>query len=727
MIASAAHFTGISPQQLNDLHHYAVGRLQSGLGQQQLAACGFHLPTLVHALHIGFIPDFYRDACPQDLLEALGDQDLANCLWLPIKNNAGQIVDGLLLRENQEPQFVTGQAGIISTSALADDHFVIITNNVQWLPILFQNGYQDVVFATNPEALIDSRIRNVTFAIDGDRSSFADTLSSQDAVTINSEYLTIDAKGTIQRHGQAPVITVADDTSKAAAQQSSDDAINIELIDSETDEQTCVLSYEPLRFAVELKEDGTSKRRLVLRFGDFTHRDTFDLAITKQIKRFVSGACRKTGKSSSELIAIIQAVWERVQKHEQERHQIAQVQLDPDEQHQAEQWMRAPDLLDQIIHDLSRLGWVGEAQSKGLFYLTAVSRFLTKPLWTVFSGSELTMPWENLLLLARLIPEEEQIRVQELTPAFLAQSDQRMLRHRLLLIDQAELLSKHAALALKVLHDRGGVLSGHDKEVRGPVAVLAAAHDKVDKRCAHCLVNVPVDESMAQTTQILEAQRMRDAGLDEVSPAELQGIISRHHALQRLLKPAKIVIPFADRIVFPSKNVKHRSEQIFFLTLIKASALLHQRQRENSNEGGLVIYADERDFHIALKLSGSLVGNQSNGLREKAQVLFHLLQQTQTTAFTTNDAHELVRDYDWTLYGIKTALKELKEFGFITQTRSGRGKASQHTYAVTASAQDLASPRQSRIYLRTEAEQAALMAVNVESGFNIISQVNKVG
>ena len=91
-----------------------------------------------------------------------------------------------------------------------------------------------------------------------------------------------------------------------------------------------------------------------------------------------------------------------------------------------------------------------------------------------------------------------------------------------------------------------------------------------------------MDETEEQTRRIHERQRIlrTERGLELRRQAE--AITRRHWNAQRLLEPLPVVIPFADRLSFPSSWMRTRRDHARFLNLIEVSAFLHQHQRERT-------------------------------------------------------------------------------------------------------------------------------------------------
>ena len=101
----------------------------------------------------------------------------------------------------------------------------------------------------------------------------------------------------------------------------------------------------------------------------------------------------------------------------------------------------------------------------------------------------------------------------------------------------------------------------------------------LDYETRNRFLEVTVDESHEQTARILKAQREEDTLEGLLRQAERERIMRLHQNAQRLLRPLKVLNPFAGKLTYPAHGLKMRREQKKYLTLLKAMALLHQYQR----------------------------------------------------------------------------------------------------------------------------------------------------
>jgi hypothetical protein len=457
----------------------------------------------------------------------------------------------------------------------------------------------------------------------------------------------------------------------------------------EEDRTAEVAIYEigPVRYAVEMRDDGDTRRRITVRAHGQSTQDRFDLASAVQRDRFTGNAARRVGLPVATIGTHLLALLAAIQTREEAQHHTPAMAVADADRAEAEAFLARPDLLDGIAADCIAMGSIGEERAQILLYLTAISRCLPDPLWAVYRAQAGAAPWQALGCIAALVPPEDRTVLHHVTGARLGQLDPRSLRHRLLIIDRAETLRPEAALALRVLHERGGLgwataTSGAEpgpgplpSDARGPVAVLAAAAADLDLRCRDSFLSVTVDESPEQTARVLAAQNRRHGGVTE---ADTAAIIRRHHAAQRLLARLPVVIPFADRIVFPVSRVRNREEHAWFLGLIATLAFLHQRQRARSPSGAIL--ASEADYTAAVRLTDGLLGASRAGISAPAQRMLATLVRRQLATFTMADLAGLLPD--GTRYTFRAALQDLCDFGLVSagpRSDSGRGRLRQYT------------------------------------------------
>jgi hypothetical protein len=140
-------------------------------------------------------------------------------------------------------------------------------------------------------------------------------------------------------------------------------------------------------------------------------------------------------------------------------------------------------------------------------------------------------------------------------------------------------------------------------EVEGPTVIVQTTtknhlHPENETR----VVPLYLDESAGQTEKITKSALRRAAGKGDVSQMERDEICAVWHDAVRLLEPAEVVIPFAERIQVPSAPLRLRRDVPRLLNLIRLVAWVHQHMRETDEAGRIL--ATETDFERAISMVG---------------------------------------------------------------------------------------------------------------------------
>jgi hypothetical protein len=116
------------------------------------------------------------------------------------------------------------------------------------------------------------------------------------------------------------------------------------------------------------------------------------------------------------------------------------------------------------------------------------------------------------------------------------------------------------------------------------------------------VVPIYLDESAEQTEKITRAVLRRAAGRTAIGADERERIRTTWHDAVRLLEPAEVTIPFAERIEVPSAPLRLRRDVPRLLNVIKLIAWAHQYTRERDDAGRII--ATEGDFAMAIAMVG---------------------------------------------------------------------------------------------------------------------------
>jgi hypothetical protein len=243
-----------------------------------------------------------------------------------------------------------------------------------------------------------------------------------------------------------------------------------------------------------------------------------------------------------------------------------------------------------------------------------------------------------------LVPEEERVQYSAMTGQSLFYMSGESLKHKVLAIVEEE-GAERASYALKLLQSEGeltiasagkdpvtGKHVTHEYRVEGPVMIfLTTTAIEVDEELLNRCIVLSVDEGQEQTRAIHQRQR-RSRTLDGQLEAEERKRVRRmHRNAQRLLRPVRVVNPFAESLRFPDHTTRTRRDHMKYLTLISAVALLHQYQRPLKTavyrgEKLEYIEATEEDIAIATKLAHGVLGRSLDELPPQTRRLLHEIE-----------------------------------------------------------------------------------------------------
>jgi DNA-binding transcriptional ArsR family regulator len=184
-----------------------------------------------------------------------------------------------------------------------------------------------------------------------------------------------------------------------------------------------------------------------------------------------------------------------------------------------------------------------------------------------------------------------------------------------------------------------------------------------------------------------DRQRLQRTGRGLALRKEAEAITRRHWNAQRLLEPLPVVVPFADRLSFPSSWMRTRRDHARFLNLIEVSAFLHQHQRERTRERAIV--ASLADYEAAYALAGEVLketlSDVKKPLREALQRIQGLAAKGEGSV-TRREIREALGVPDST---VRRWLIDLVELEYLEADSSKQGKAARYVVTARAPRQDL--------------------------------------
>jgi hypothetical protein len=442
--------------------------------------------------------------------------------------------------------------------------------------------------------------------------------------------------------------------------------------------------------------------------GDNYHLDTLDLCNAKHRQSFSAQAHGETGQAADTLKRDLGQVLLKVEEL-QEQHirktvepERKEVVLKDGEREAALALLKDPKLLDRIQSDFERCGLVGEQTNILVGYLAAVSRQLDDPLALIIQSTSAAGKSSLMDAILAFVPEEQRIKYSAMTGQSLYYLGDCDLQHKVLAIVEEE-GAERASYALKLLQSEGeltiastgkdpqsGRMVTQEYHVEGPVMIMltTTAIDIDEELLNRCIV-LTVDESREQTRRIHELQRQART-LDGLRhKLDKTAILAAHRNAQRLLRPLRIVNPFAQRLTFLDDRTRTRRDHQKYLTLIDTLAFLHQYQRPakpapNAPDGTMYIEVTLADIAAANRIAGEVLGRSLDELPPQTRRLLRLVdefvrQECDRLKLVRADYRFTRRDVrqhtGWTDFQVRVHLDRLMQMEYVLSHRGRRGQS----------------------------------------------------
>jgi hypothetical protein len=344
-----------------------------------------------------------------------------------------------------------------------------------------------------------------------------------------------------------------------------------------------------------------------------------------------------------------------------------------------------------VARDVDSLGYVGEETNKRLLYFVAVSRKLEDPLSAIVLSQSGAGKSGLTEVIERLCPPEDVVLLTRLTPQSLYYTEPGFLDRKLVIVEE-RYGSMEADYSIRVLQSRKKLIAAapvkdpqtgnmrtkvFTVEARAAFIEATTASSVNHENATRCF-ELLMDETEEQTKRIHERQRLVRTGRGLELRKEAGAITRRHWNAQRLLEPLPVVIPFADKLSFPSSWMRTRRDHARFLNLIEVSAFLHQHQRERSREGAIV--ASLADYEAAYGLAGEVLRETLSDLKKphrEALLRIQALAETGEDFVSRREIREAMNMPDSTVRGWLAELVEL-EYLEVEASRGGAGKATRY-------------------------------------------------
>ncbi|MCA6442531.1 MAG: toprim domain-containing protein [Bacteroidetes bacterium] len=359
-------------------------------------------------------------------------------------------------------------------------------------------------------------------------------------------------------------------------------------------------------------------------------------------------------------------------------------------------YLKHPELMLNTMNDIGKTGIVGEHLNRFTMFLVFMTRITNDPLHIISfgaSGTGKTYLQENV---AKLIPDEDKLEITTLSGNALYYFKNDDLKHKLLLIEDydgvqdglyplRELSTKQKITKTVSLKDSKGAIKTYTFTVEGPVSIAGCTtKESVYEDNANRCILLYLDTSAEQDERIMEYQRSVSAGLINYKQEEEYRTLLRN--VQRMIKPIKVINPYAPCLKIPKTILKPRRSHRLYLRFIEIVTLYNQYQREikiNPQDNEPFIETTFDDIAWANKLLKHILIRKADELTTACRTFLerlktHLKAKKETT-FKAKDVRSDLRIHASSL---KKYLLELYTNGYIKV--SGGNKARGYVYEIAS-------------------------------------------
>ncbi len=417
-------------------------------------------------------------------------------------------------------------------------------------------------------------------------------------------------------------------------------------------------------------------------------RSSLDLYHTRQVEQLtekISDELDINHRASSKIISDLTGALEAYRQDKLELIKPKRPQsktLNPAEKSAAIKYLKNIDLMANTRKHLADTGLVGEADNAMIALMAYTSRKRKRPLHIMFLGASGTGKTHIQEKVSAVIPAEDRIEITSLSDNAFYYFGKEELKNKLILIEDLdgaenvmyplrELQSKRKISKKVTLKDNKGNLKTISVEVEGPVSVSGCTtKERLYEDNANRCILLYIDGSKSQDKRIMTYQQKVSAGV--INKHQENQIIEQLQNVQRLLKPIKVINPYAELIDLPDEVFKPRRSLLLLLSFIETITYYHQWQRSvrtDRQSGEKYIESTKSDVEVAFELMKEVLFTKSDELSKASRNFLERIK-TMVKPGEVFFAKEMRSTLRMNASNIKRYLVELQRYGYI-KTKGG--------------------------------------------------------
>ena len=425
-------------------------------------------------------------------------------------------------------------------------------------------------------------------------------------------------------------------------------------------------------------------------------RQSIDLYNDNQVEKLVRKCAERLEIGTSVIRQTLQALTKALENHrfilndtQNKQQQPLLKPLSLKEEREAIKFLKFKNLLEKTNDLIGKSGVIGEVDNRLLMYLIFTSRKTSNPLHCISLGSSGVGKTHLQSKVAELIPEEDKVEITVLSANAFYYFNRTELQHKLILIEDLdgaesvlyplrELQSKKKITKTVVHKDRKGNTKTIHLTVEGPVSVAGCTtQESIYEDNSNRSFLLYIDESPEQDKRIMNYQKLISAGKlneqEQLTAAELL------RNVQRVLKPIKVINPYAEFLELPQSVFKPRRTNSHYLQFIEAITFYKQQQRQKQYDevtGEQYIETTIEDIQEANELITEVLLRKSDTItgacRNHLENLKSYLKENNQTTFTNAEIRRRLRVKESTLRNYN---KQLLAEDYIRRIKKAKTKS----------------------------------------------------
>lgn len=475
-----------------------------------------------------------------------------------------------------------------------------------------------------------------------------------------------------------------------------------------TDENAIVFTWEKLRFIVmgfrPMKQLDTLIATVKVTCNPHSH-DTYtfvqkiDLYQYDRLDGYARTAAFQLSTIQDEVKKGLCSLRERLEKYRLDRlrsgdYATPKIERPGSNPKEAISMLKADNLLDCIEGLLNQAGLVTERQNSLRLFIILLSRHFEKPLHGILSGSAhlCKMLMETI---AGTIPTEQLHEQTSMSASAMYYANSKTYwKNKVLFAKSMDKYFKGMHTIREFIENL--TLRRHSTEtdyqtrqlyatnrvVEGPICLMGYTENErlYHKFLQECFF-MRVEETDKNRAEVLDHLKRESAGLidheaQEKAKATLKDI-------QRLIRPIKVVVPFAVQLELPEKLLQPLRTYGQLITFIKSVALLHQHQLKirKDAQGDEYIEATVDHLEIAVELLKDIMLRQSDELSQSQRDVLERLKafvEAKEKTFRIPDALKALRLSKSSFY---REFNVLRDKGYVEYAGGNKGKGIQYRIA----------------------------------------------